>query len=160
MWECVCLYGVDLLNFTIIFHGNTYLYMLVLLVMHHLPPLPSHTQQELVTSGIIPEFAEEIVEVAEGGEMVRKERRGEGGRGKAREERGREGGVEGEMKGEEQKRDVGKKVHRESGVTKEEREGGNEACIVGGRKGERKKIMKEDGKRGKVSSAIETAYYL
>ena len=81
----VCLYGVDLLNFTIIFHGNTYLYMLVLLVMHHLPPLPSHTQQELVTSGIIPEFAEEIVEVAEGGEMVRKEAgiEREGGRGKA-----------------------------------------------------------------------------
>ena len=123
-----------------------------------LPPLLSHTQQELVTSGIIPEFAEEIVEVAEGGEMVRKE--WEGGRGKAREERGREGGAEGEMKGEEQKRDVGKKVHRESGVTKEEREGGregggrvggNEACIVGGRIGERKEMMKEDGKRGKVS---------
>ena len=132
------------------------------MLLTHLPPLPSHTQQELVTSGIIPEFAEEIVEVAEGGEMVRKER--EGGRGKAREERGREGGVEGEMKGEEQKRDVGKKVHRESGMTKEEREGGrvggNEACIVGGRKGERKEMMKEDGKRGKVSSAIETAYYL
>ena len=35
------------------------------------------------------------------------------------------------MKGEEQKRDVGKKVHRESGMIKEEweegREGGNEA---------------------------------
>ena len=45
----------------------------------HLPPLPSHTQQELVTSGIIPEFAEEIVEVAEGGEMVRKEAGREGG---------------------------------------------------------------------------------
>ena len=116
----------------------------------------------MVTSGIIPEFAEEIVEVAEGGEMVRKER--EGGRGKAREERGTEEGVEGEMKGEEQKRVVGKKVHRESGMTKEEREGGreggNEECIVGGRKGERKEMMKEDGKRGKVSSAIETAYYL
>ena len=48
--------------------------------------------------------------------MVRKER--EGGRGKAREERGREGGVEGEMKGEEQKRVVGKKIHRESRMTK------------------------------------------
>ena len=36
------------------------------------------------------------------------------------------------MKGEEQKRDVGKKVHRESGVTKEEREGGREG---GGRVG-------------------------
>ena len=34
MWECVCLYGVDLLNFTIIFHGYIYLYMLVVLVMH------------------------------------------------------------------------------------------------------------------------------
>ena len=51
---------------------------------------PPHMQQELVTSGIIPQFAEEIVEVAEGGEMVRKkegrERWGEG------EERKREGG--------------------------------------------------------------------
>ena len=128
MWECVCLYGVDLLNFTIIFHGNTYLYMLVLLVMHHLPPLPSHTQQELVTSGIIPEFAEEIVEVAEGGEMVRKEAGREGGReGEGRgEERGREGRAEGKMKGEKQKKDLGKKVHRESGMMKEEREGGRE----------------------------------
>ena len=45
------------------------------------PPLP-HIQQEMVTSGIIPQFAEEIVEVAAGGEMVRKEggreRSGEG----------------------------------------------------------------------------------
>ena len=30
------------------------------------------------------------------------------------------------MKGVEQKRDVGKKVHRESGMMKEEREGGRE----------------------------------
>ena len=43
-------------------------------------------QQEMVTSGIIPQFAEEIVEVAEGGEMVRKE----GGREEG-EERKREG---------------------------------------------------------------------
>ena len=45
-------------------------------------PLPPHMQQEMVTSGIIPQFAEEIVEVAAGGEMVRKEggreRSGEG----------------------------------------------------------------------------------
>ena len=30
-------------------------------------------QQEMVTGGIIPQFAKEIAEVAEGGEMVRKE---------------------------------------------------------------------------------------
>ena len=60
----------------------------------HLPPLPSHTQQELVTSGIIPEFAEEIVEVAEGGEMVREESGREGGR-----EGGRKGGREGGREG-------------------------------------------------------------
>ena len=40
------------------------------------------------------------------------------------------------------------------------REEGRERGSVGGRKGERKEMMKEDGKRGKVSSAIETAYYL
>ena len=59
----------------------------------HPPPLPSHTQQELVTSGIIPEFAEEIVEVAEGGEMVRKEAGREGGRkgGRGRREEEKEG---------------------------------------------------------------------
>ena len=67
----------------------------------HPPPLPSHTQQELVTSGIIPEFAEEIVEVAEGGEMVRKE----GGREGVRKEAGREGGREGEGMGEERGRE-------------------------------------------------------
>ena len=76
MWECVCLYGVDLLNFTIIFHGYNF-WSCVLPT--HPPPVPSHTQQEMVTSGIIPEFAEEIVAVAEGGEMVRKEAGREGG---------------------------------------------------------------------------------
>ena len=45
-------------------------------------------QQEMVTSGIIPEFAEEIVEVAEGGEMVRKEAGSEGGRKGGREGEG------------------------------------------------------------------------
>ena len=44
-------------------------------------------QQELVTSRIIPEFPEEIAEVAEGGEMVRKA----GGRKVGGRERGREG---------------------------------------------------------------------
>ena len=43
----------------------------LLSVMHTTPFL--HMQQELVTSRILPEFAEEITEVAEGGEMVRKE---------------------------------------------------------------------------------------
>ena len=42
----------------------------VVSVMH---PTFSHMQQEIVTSGIILQFAEEIAEVAEGGEMVRKE---------------------------------------------------------------------------------------
>ena len=69
-----------------------------------------------MTSGIIPEFAEEVVEVAEGGEMVRKEGRGKGG----------EGRVEGEMKGEKQKRAVGKKVYWERRMTTEEREGERE----------------------------------
>ena len=50
-------------------------------------PLPPHMQQGLVTSRIIPEFPEEIAEVAEGGEMVRKE----GGRKVGGRERGREG---------------------------------------------------------------------
>ena len=36
----------------------------------HTTPLPPHMQQELVTSRIIPEFAEEV---AEGGEMVSQE---------------------------------------------------------------------------------------
>ena len=44
----------------------------VVSVMHTPPPF-SHTQQEMVTSGTIPQFAKEIAEVAEGGEMVRKE---------------------------------------------------------------------------------------
>ena len=38
MWECVYLYGVDLLNITIIFHGYIYLCMLVVLVMHPSDP--------------------------------------------------------------------------------------------------------------------------
>ena len=41
----------------------------------------SHMQQEMVTSGIILQFAKEIAaEVAEGGEMVRKEAGRKGGR--------------------------------------------------------------------------------
>ena len=65
----------------------------------HLPPLLSHTQQELVTSGIIPEFAEEIVEVAEGGEMVRKEREGGKGEGEGGERKTRRGGGRDEGRG-------------------------------------------------------------
>ena len=69
-------------------------------------------QQELVTSGIIPEFAEEIVEVAEGGEMVRKEA-------------GREGGREGEGRGEGGRRVVEREGGRgEGGRRVVEREGG------------------------------------
>ena len=37
-------------------------------------------QQEMVTSGIILQFAKEIAEVAEGGDMVRKEGGWKGGR--------------------------------------------------------------------------------
>ena len=44
-----------------------------------------------MTSEIIPQFAEEIVEVAEGGEMVRKE----GGRREGKAEGGQEEGKEG-----------------------------------------------------------------
>ena len=94
----------------------------------HPPPFPSPPQQEMVTSGIIPEFAEEIVEVAEGGEMVRKEAGREGGReGEGRgEERGREGGEEGVMKGQ-----------------REAKEGPREESILGERDDEIRKEGRE-----------------
>ena len=55
---------------------TTAVHLHVVSVMHT-TSLPPHMQQELVTSRIIPEFAEEV---AEGGEMVRKETGREGGR--------------------------------------------------------------------------------
>ena len=48
---------------------TTAVHLHVVSVMHT-TPLPPHMQQELVTSRIIPEFAEEV---AEGGEMVSQE---------------------------------------------------------------------------------------
>ena len=59
---------------------NGIIYCCAVSVMHASTPLLPHIQQELVTSGIIPQFAEEIVEVAEGGEMVRKEGKVGGGK--------------------------------------------------------------------------------
>ena len=57
----------------------TAVHMHVVSVMHT-TPFP-HMQQEMVTSGIILQFAKEIAaEVAEGGEMVRKEAGRKGGR--------------------------------------------------------------------------------
>ena len=73
---------------------TTAVHLHVVSVMHT-TPLPPHMQQELVTSRIIPEFAEEV---AEGGEMVRKETGREGGRKEGGREGGRKGGRKGERK--------------------------------------------------------------
>ena len=59
----------------------------VVSVMHTPPPSP-HMQPEVATSGIIPQFTKEIAEVAEGGEMVRKEAGREGGRMEGEREEG------------------------------------------------------------------------
>ena len=138
MWECVCLYMkliAELYDYIyVLVHVRTFGHACFRPTPHLflLPPPPP--QQEMVMSGIIPEFAEEIVEVAEGGEMVRKEAGREGGReGEGRgEERGREGGEEGVMKGQ-----------------REAKEGPREESILGERDDEIRKEGREGEERGR-----------